>query len=89
MARGRVFPSDRGQESVATVVPEAAIREHSWQPLWHGLGCCTAGQSDTNTKKRGAEMTINSRELLVFVAIVASAVVIQIRQHGIDEKSVC
>jgi hypothetical protein len=86
MARGRVFPSDRGQESVATVVPEAAIRESSWQPLWHGLCCCTADESDTNMQKRGAEVTIHRRELLVFVAIVTSAVVIQILQHDIDEN---
>lgn len=34
----------------------------------------------------GEAMTINTRELLVFVAIVTSAIVLQVRQHGIDES---
>jgi len=31
-------------------------------------------------------MTFNPREALVFVAIVTSAIVLQVRQHGIDEN---
>jgi len=31
-------------------------------------------------------MTVKTREFLVFVAIVTSAIVLQVRQHGIDER---
>lgn len=34
----------------------------------------------------GEAMTVNTRELLVFVAIITSAIVLQVRQHGIDES---
>jgi hypothetical protein len=33
-------------------------------------------------------MTVNAREFLVFVAIVTSAIVLQLRQHTFDENSV-
>jgi hypothetical protein len=39
------------------------------------------------TMARESSMTVNSREWLVFVAIVASAIVLQIRQYTLDAKS--
>jgi len=33
----------------------------------------------------GESMPVNTRECLVFVAIVASAIVFQVRQHSVDE----
>jgi hypothetical protein len=34
----------------------------------------------------GEAMTVNTHEFLVFVAIVTSAIVLQVRQHGIGES---